>query len=134
MSKRLEFVNMFYNKINEDERLSRNRQGQMEYITTMHCIHRFVKQNGKILEVGAGTGRYSIALAKEGFEQLFKEKDMEHITTVATDSVLELAEGRSDFAMADADFEAFARYHLATCEKRELLGCSSHLLYIARKK
>ncbi len=58
---------------------------------------------------------------------------MEHITTVAADSVLELAEGRSDFGMADADFEAFARYHLAICEKRELLACSSHVLYICRK-
>ena len=36
--------------------------------------------------------------------------------------------------MSDEEFAAFAAYHLATCEKRELLGCSSHLLYICQKE
>ena len=36
--------------------------------------------------------------------------------------------------MSDEEFEAYVRYHIATCEKRELLGCSSHLLYICRKE
>ena len=39
MSRRLEFMNSFYNQIEEDVRLSRSRQGQMEYITTMNYIH-----------------------------------------------------------------------------------------------
>lgn len=262
MSKRLEFMNSFYNQIEEDVRLSRSRQGQMEYITTMEYIHRFAKEDCKILEIGAGTGRYSIALAKEGydvtavelvernlevlkensvgleniqsfqgdaldlsrfetdtfditlvfgplyhiyeekevhkaideairvtkrdgvilfaflsayaimyddyfqnnfadgfkfnftedfrtkhfeeqlftgydiveFEQLFEKKGVEYITTVAADSVLELAEGRADFGMTEEDFETFAKYHLAICEIREMLGCSSHLLYICKKK
>ena len=40
---------------------------------------------------------------------------------------------RVDFALTDEDFPRWAQYHLATCEKRELLGHSSHLLYICRK-
>jgi len=67
------------------------------------------------------------------FEELFVDKPVQYLNTVVVDSVLELAEGRSDFAMSDEEFEAFAKLHLATCEKRELLGCSSHLLYICRK-
>lgn len=261
MSKRLELVNLFYNYIDEEIRLDKNRQGQLEYVTTMHYIHHFAKAGSKILELGAGTGRYSIALAKEGydvtavelvehnletlknnsegmkniqsfqgdaldlgrfaddtfditlvfgplyhlyekedvhraideairvtkkdgvilvaflsvyailfdnylqgnlaegikenftedyrvkhfdeqlftgydiveFEQLFEEKNVEYISTVAVDSILQLAEGRSDFQMSDEEFETFVRYHLAICEKRELLGCSSHLLYICKK-
>lgn len=39
----------------------------MEYVTTMEYIHRYAAKGAKILEVGAGTGRYSIALAKEGY-------------------------------------------------------------------
>ena len=35
--------------------------------------------------------------------------------------------------MSDEEFEQFAQFHLATCEKRELLGSSSHLLYICKK-
>ena len=262
MSKRIEIVSSFYNKINEDIRLGRSRQGQLEYLTTMNYIRRFAKAGDKILEIGAGTGRYSIALAKEGhdvtavelvernlealkqnsgdlkniqafqgdaldlsrfadntfdmtlvfgplyhlyeerdvqkaleeavrvtkeggtilvaflsvyailfdnyldgnlaagleenfaedykvkhfeeqlftgydiveFEELFNDKGVKHLTTVAVDSVMELAEGRSDFFMSDEEFELFVKYHLATCEKRELLGASSHLLYICRKE
>ena len=33
----------------------------------MKYIHKFLEQGMRILEVGAGTGRYSLALAKEGF-------------------------------------------------------------------
>lgn len=261
MSKRIEIVNSFYNEIDEDARLDRSRHGQMEHITTMEYIHRFAQKGAKVLEIGAGTGRYSIALAKEGyevtsvelvehnlevlkkngeglknlqafqgdaldlsrfadgefdvtlvfgpiyhlydkkdvhkaldeairvtkengvilvaflsvyailfdnylngslvegieenftqdyqvkhfeeqlftgydiveFEELFAEKCVETLTLAAVDSILELAEGRKDFAMSDEEFDAFVQYHLATCEKRELLGCSSHLLYVCRK-
>lgn len=68
MSKRIEIVNSFYNAIDEDARLDRSRQGQMEYITTMEYIHRFAREGAKVLEIGAGTGRYSIALAKAGYD------------------------------------------------------------------
>ena len=34
----------------------------------MAYIHRYADRNSKILEVGAGTGRYSIALAREGMD------------------------------------------------------------------
>jgi hypothetical protein len=42
-------------------------------------------------------------------------------------------EARPDFSMTDDDFKAFADYQLHICEKREMLGNSSHLLYICRK-
>lgn len=67
------------------------------------------------------------------FEQLFEDRHVEHLSTVAVDSILELAENNPDFTeLTDEGFEAFVRYHLATCELRELLGCSSHLLYVCR--
>ena len=261
MSKRIEIVSSFYDDIDEDSRLNRSRHGQLEYTTTMNYIHRYAKPGAKILEIGAGTGRYSISLAKEGydvtavelvesnldvlrknscdienivsyqgdalnletfeaeqfdvtllfgpmyhlydkedvhkaideairvtksdgiilvaflsvyaimydnylngnlaagleenfdagydvkhfeeqlftgydileFEQLFETHKVKHLSTVTTDGILELSEGRSDFKMTDEEFELFVKYHLATCEKRELLGCSSHLLYICQK-
>ena len=68
MSTRTEIISGFYDQSDEDGRLLRSRHGQLEYAVTMHYIHRFIKPGDKVLEIGAGTGRYSIALAKEGME------------------------------------------------------------------
>lgn len=68
MSERIENVVSYYSYVDEDSRLKKSRHGQMEYITTMEYIHQHASKGDKILEIGAGTGRYSIALAKEGFD------------------------------------------------------------------
>lgn len=59
----------YYNKFNEDKRLTR-RHGIVEYKTAMKYIHKYLKkfQQPKILDIGAGTGRYSIALSEEGYD------------------------------------------------------------------
>ena len=57
----------YYNKFNEDKRLD-SRHGQVEYIISMEYIHDFLKPGDKVLDVGAGTGRYSIALFEEGYD------------------------------------------------------------------
>lgn len=59
----------YYNKFCEDKRLTR-KHGQVEYITSMKYIHEYLKgnENAKILDVGAGTGRYSVQLANEGYD------------------------------------------------------------------
>lgn len=262
MSTRKEIVSRFYHQADEDGRLQRTRHGQLEHCTTMAYIHRYITADSKVLEVGAGTGRYSIALAREGmdvtavefiesnlavlrensrgmenlqsfqgdaadlgrfadhsfdavlvfgpmyhlyeadevnraideairvtkpggvllfaflsvyaimyanyfygnwavgqeenftddyqvrhfkeqlftgydiieFEQLFREKPVDWITTAGVDGLLEAIEERPDFHISDEDFEAFAAWYLAFSEKRELLGSTNHLLYICRKK
>lgn len=65
----------YYNKFNEDKRLDK-RHGQVEYRTTMKYVHDCLEElkgqkeseKPKILEIGAGTGRYSIALHEEGHD------------------------------------------------------------------
>ncbi|WP_315072748.1 methyltransferase domain-containing protein [uncultured Clostridium sp.] len=59
----------YYNKFCEDKRLTR-KYGQVEYITSMKYIHDYLEnnKNAKILDVGAGTGRYSVQLANEGYD------------------------------------------------------------------
>lgn len=64
-----ELLEKHYNKFCEDKRLTR-RHGQVEYITSMKYIHDYLDDNKekKILDVGAGTGRYSVVLANEGYD------------------------------------------------------------------
>ena len=59
----------YYNKFCEEKRLTR-RHGQVEFITSMTYIHEYLKGKGQasILGVGAGTGRYSVSLAEEGYD------------------------------------------------------------------
>lgn len=66
MSKELE---QYYNKFCEEKRLTR-RHGYVEFVTSMKYIHRYLEafQNAKILDIGAGTGRYSVQLANEGYD------------------------------------------------------------------
>ena len=67
MSKELE---QYYNKFCEDKRLTR-RHGNVEYVTSMKYIHKYLEDmpaKAKILDIGAGTGRYSVALANEGYD------------------------------------------------------------------
>ena len=64
----MDYINEFYNEYDEEGRLL-SRHGQVEYLTTMkyikECLLSFSEP--KILEVGAGTGRYSVTLAKDGY-------------------------------------------------------------------
>lgn len=59
----------YYNKFNEEKRLQ-SRHGQVEFLTSMKYIHEYLGDDKckKILDVGAGTGRYSVALAEEGYD------------------------------------------------------------------
>lgn len=56
----------FYNNYDEDSRL-KSRHGTVEFLTTMHYIEKYLKCGSRILEIGAGTGRYSHALARQGY-------------------------------------------------------------------
>ena len=59
-------IEKHYNKHPEDLRLLR-RHGIVEFETTMHHLHRFLQPDHFILDIGAGTGRYTSALMAEGY-------------------------------------------------------------------
>ena len=64
----MSYLEDYYNSYNEEGRLL-SRHGQVEYLTTMKYIHEVLSgiEEPTVLEVGAGTGRYSVALARQGF-------------------------------------------------------------------
>lgn len=62
-------IEKYYNKFNEDHRLQ-TRHGLVEFSTSMYHIQKMIdgRKNLKILDVGAGTGRYSVELCHLGHE------------------------------------------------------------------
>ena len=73
MAKEMTELEKYYNKFNEEKRLQ-SRHGQVEFVTSMKYIHQCLEQvqadknDIKVLDIGAGTGRYSVALAEEGYD------------------------------------------------------------------
>ena len=63
----VEALNEFYSNYDEEGRLL-SKHGQVEYLTTMRYIEKYLRPGMKILEIGAATGRYSHALARMGYE------------------------------------------------------------------
>lgn len=70
----------YYNKFNEEKRFD-SRHGQVEYRVSMKYIHKYLDEAAagcgasgdergqvRVLDIGAGTGRYSVALADEGYD------------------------------------------------------------------
>ena len=56
----------YYNNYDENGRLE-PKHGQVEFLTTMRFIEKYLTPGAKIIEIGAGTGRYSLAIADMGY-------------------------------------------------------------------
>lgn len=83
----INYLKSYYEQYDEDGRL-RSKHGMVEYLTTMRYIEKYAKKGDRILEIGAGTGRYSHALAQQGYQvdavelvehniDIFKSKTMD---------------------------------------------------------
>lgn len=68
MSNRKEIISNHYNNYDEDNRLIKDYTHNLEFIISKEYIQRYLKENDKILEIGAGTGRYSIYYAEKGYD------------------------------------------------------------------
>ena len=55
-----------YSNYDDDSRLL-PRHGSVEFLTTMRYIEKYIRPDDRILEIGAGTGRYSHTLARRGY-------------------------------------------------------------------
>ena len=60
------YLTNYYQNYDEDGRLT-SRHGMVEYLTTMRYIEKYLRPGMRIIEIGAGTGRYSRALAEKGY-------------------------------------------------------------------
>ena len=56
----------YYSTHDENARLA-SLHGNVEFVTTVHYIEKYLQTGMKILEIGAGTGRYSHYFAQNGY-------------------------------------------------------------------
>lgn len=61
-----EYIKQYYERGGEDVRLL-SRHGSVEFHTTVRYVEKYLREGMKILEIGAGTGRYSHYFAQNGY-------------------------------------------------------------------
>ena len=63
-------VRDYYDQIGEEEwkRLEQDPYHQLELLTNLHFMEKYLPEGGTILDAGGGPGRYTIFLAKKGFK------------------------------------------------------------------
>ena len=141
----LTYLREYYNGYDEQNRLS-SRHELVEYITTMKYIHHVLPVGAGILEVGAGAGRYSLALAREGCRVDAVEL-VQHNLDILTqniqpdDSISAVPGDALDLSIyADKTFDVtlllgpmYLDCHLSICERQDLIGASQHALDILKK-
>ena len=125
----MDYLESYYNNYDEDARLL-SQHGRVEYITTQKYIHEILAgdRQKRILEVGAGTGRYSVALAKEGYPVVALELVEHNLSVLKSkltgDEPLEALQGNAlDLSrFADGSFDLTLvlgpMYHLYTKEDK----------------
>ncbi len=67
MSDDIRDIQAFYNSIPDKEH-QRLEQNQLEYDLTWRYLDHYLPAQGSILEIGAATGRYTLELAKRGYQ------------------------------------------------------------------
>lgn len=130
----------YYGNYDEDGRL-RSRHGMVEYLTTMRYVERYLQPGMRILEVGAGTGRYSHALARASYRvdavellehniDIFRQNMLpDEPVTVTQGNAMDLSAFASD--TYDMTLLLGPMYHLFT--KDDQLAALSEAIRVTKK-
>ncbi len=129
MEKVDKILKTYYNQYKEENRFKKSNHNRLEFITTTKYIEKYLKKNDKILEVGAGTGAYSLYYAKQGYDVTAIELVEENIEKlkqgITEDMHIEVHQGNAmDLSIfKDETFDITLvlgpMYHLFTKEEQE---------------
>ncbi|MDF2926456.1 MAG: methyltransferase type 11 [Paenibacillaceae bacterium] len=116
----------YYNRYDEDSRLDRDNYHRTEFLVTLKLLEPYLEPGGSILDIGAGTGRYSCYYAGLGHSVTALDLTPRHVEAIRDKAArlkledrLSAVEGDAlDLGrFADASFDAVLcmgpLYHLA---------------------
>jgi len=118
----------YYNTHDEDVRLL-SKHGRVEFLTTVKYIEKYLNNEVKIIEIGAGTGRYSHYFAQKGFSvdaveliehniEVFKIKTLpDEKISIKQGNALDLSEYPD--SSYDVTLLLGPMYHLYTAEEQQ---------------
>lgn len=118
----------YYNTHDEDVRLL-SKHGRVEFLTTVKYIEKYLNNEVKIIEIGAGTGRYSHYFAQKGFSvdaveliehniEVFKIKTLpDEKISIKQGNALDLSEYPDN--SYDVTLLLGPMYHLYTAEEQQ---------------
>lgn len=61
-------VQEVYRRFDENSRLTKSKAAQVEFLTTVRYIERYLTPGAKILDIGAGAGSYSLHFSGKGYQ------------------------------------------------------------------
>jgi len=135
-----DYLSNYYEQYDEDGRLT-SKYGMVEYITTMKYIEKYLKPGMRIMEIGAATGRYSHALAQQGYQvdavelvahniEIFKQNTVSgEPVTITQGNAMDLSVFESD--SYDITLLLGPMYHLYTTEDK--LKALSEAIRVTKK-
>jgi ubiquinone/menaquinone biosynthesis C-methylase UbiE len=124
MEDEFEKISAIYDIFDESTRLD-SKAANIEFITTVKYIEDVLKPGMRILDLGAGTGRYSIYFAQKGYEVVAVELVKKHaqaIENLKTDGMhLKVIQG-----------DALEQLRLLDSESFDIILCLGPLYHIAK--
>jgi len=122
------YLSNYYGNYDENGRLER-KYGQVEFLTTMLYIEKYLTPTANIIEIGAGTGQYSKTIAEMGFTvesvellqcniDIFKENlNPQHNIRISQGNALDLSAFNDE--CFDITLLLGPMYHLYTVEDKK---------------
>lgn len=119
---RKEIINNHYNNYSEDDRFTKDNYHSLEYIISKTYFDKYIKPGDRILEVGAGTGAYSLYYANKGYKVNaieFVQHNLDILNSKITDNM--------DIVAEQGDAVDLSRFEDNTFDVTLVLGPLYHL-------
>lgn len=119
---RKEIISNHYNNYEEDNRFTKDNYHSLEYIVSKTYFEKYIKPGDRILEVGAGTGAYSLYYVNKGYKVNaieFVEHNLDILKSKITDNM--------DIVAEQGDAVDLSRFDDNTFDVTLVLGPLYHL-------